>query len=208
YPARLFRPQAVLAPSGFADASSDIPFGLEPLASAATGYTRGIELFIQKKLSDIPLYGLMSLTVSESRFESLDGVERYGSYDSRMVLNLAAGYRFNEEWELSSKFRLATGHPTTDYLRSGTPPYDYLPSGRLDYTEFNEGDRLPAFHTLDVRLDKRWYFEHFNLTTYIDIQNIYGRENVSDIRFNYRTGQPEYSTSIGVLPSIGVNFEF
>jgi hypothetical protein len=208
YPARLYRPQAVLAPSGFGDVSSDIPFGLEPLTSAATGYSRGIELFIQKKLSEIPLYGLMSLTLSETRFNSLDGEERYGDYDSRIIFNLAAGYRFSDEWELSAKFRLATGRPTTDYLRSATPPYDYLPGGKLDFREYNEGDRLPTFHALDVRLDKRWYFEHFNLETYIDIQNIYGRENISAIRFNYRTGKPEYSKSIGVLPSIGVNFEF
>ncbi|MGD2136003.1 MAG: TonB-dependent receptor, partial [Gemmatimonadales bacterium] len=49
YPARLFRPQAVLAPSGFEDATTDVPFGLEPLASRATGRAYGVELFLQKR---------------------------------------------------------------------------------------------------------------------------------------------------------------
>jgi len=37
YPTRIFRPQSVLAPAGFEDVKSDIPFGLEPLASHVPG---------------------------------------------------------------------------------------------------------------------------------------------------------------------------
>jgi hypothetical protein len=57
-------------------------------------------------------------------------------------------------------------------------------------------------------VDKRWDFDNFYLVTYLDIQNIYGRENASNVKWNYREGREEYSTSIGVLPSIGVSFEF
>jgi hypothetical protein len=71
YPARLWRPYAVLAPNGFDDISNDIPFGLEPLLSEGKGYSRGFEIFIQKKLSEIPLYGLLSFTLSESNFNQL-----------------------------------------------------------------------------------------------------------------------------------------
>src|SRR5690606_23960387 len=61
YPARRFRPQAVLAPTGFGDVQSDIPFGLEPLESSGTGSAYGAELFLQKRLSQSPVYGLVSL---------------------------------------------------------------------------------------------------------------------------------------------------
>jgi len=198
YPARVFRPQAVLSPSGFDDITSDIPYGLEPLQSSGTGYSRGIEFFIQKRLSDIPLYGLFSLTLSESRFKSLDGEERYGAYDSRVIMNLSAGYRLSKDWELSGKFRIATGMPTT--------PFN--PDGTRNWELYNEGDRYSLFHALDIRVDKRWDFDNFYLVTYLDIQNIYGRKNESNYKWNYRTMQAEYSSSIGVLPSIGVSFEF
>jgi hypothetical protein len=199
YPGRLWRPQAVLSPAGFDDINNDIPFGLEPLEMSATGFSRGAELFIQKKLSTIPLYGLFSLTVSETKFTSLDGIERTGSFDSRFILNFALGYRFNKEWEISGKFRASTGLPTTPYLP---------PDGQIDYNQYNDGERLPFFHQLDMRLDKRWNFTGMGLTTYIDIQNVYSRENVSQIRWNPRTGEPEYGRSIGILPSIGINLEF
>lgn len=204
YAGRVYRPQAVLAPGGFDDVQNDIPFGLEPLFSSSTGFARGVEVFIQKKLSDIPLYGLISLTLNESRFTGLDGIERPGAYDSRIIFNIAAGYRFDENWEISSKFRLATGAPTTPFIEDPQSPQ----YGRRDFQQFNLGDRLPLFHALDLRIDRRWTFEGFQLITYLDIQNLYARKNISNVNFNQRTGKAEYNTSIGILPSIGVNIEF
>lgn len=198
YPARLWRPYAVLAPTGFDDISNDIPFGLEPLVSQGKGYSRGFEIFIQKKLSEIPLYGLLSFTLSESKFKSLKGGYRPSTYDSRVIFNLAAGYRINQEWELSSKFRIATGQPTTAFL----------PGGQRDWENYNLGKRFPTFHALDFRADKRWNFTKYTLITYLDIQNIYGRKNVSNLRWNSKENKIEYGRSIGVLPSIGVSFEF
>lgn len=200
YPGRIFRPQAILAPSGFDDITTDIPFGLEPLSMEATGYSRGLEIFIQKKLSEIPLYGLLSLTLSQSRFKSLDGIERIAPFDAPVIFNIAAGYRFDQEWELSGKFRISSGLPTTPYMDDK--------SGRLNYAKYNEGDRLPLFHQLDIRVDKRWDLGSFGLITYIDIQNLYARKNVSQVRWNYRRSDKEFLSSIGILPSIGIIFDF
>ncbi|MDQ1265221.1 MAG: hypothetical protein QG635_371 [Bacteroidota bacterium] len=202
YPARVWRRQAVLAPSGFDDVSSDIPFGLEPLRSVATGFSRGVELFIQKKLNEIPFYGLMSISFSETKFKSIEDKERHGAFDTRFIFNISGGYRFNSEWEASAKFRVATGLPTTPFIESGEN------IGQLNYTLYNEGERLPLFNSLDVRVDKKWNYEYVSLTTYIDIQNIYGRKNVSQIKWNQRTLAPEKQESIGIFPTIGVSLEF
>lgn len=198
YPARLWRPQAVLSPAGFDDIANDIPFGLEPLVMQGQGRSKGVELFIQKKMSEIPLYGLLTLSMSETEFKSIEGNYRPGSFDTRFIMNLAAGYRFNHLWEVSGKFRFATGLPTTPYLRSGM----------LDYSQYNEGERLPDFHSLDVRVDKRWEFTNFYLITYIDIQNVYARKNVSGVRWDYRDMKERYSESLGILPSLGISLEF
>lgn len=199
YPARLYRPQAVLAPSGFDDLTYDIPYGLEPLESTGKGYSRGVELFIQKKFTNsFPVYGLMTMTLSEVRFKSIDGVERTGSFDQRFIMNLALGWRPSELWELSCKFRLSTGLPTTPFTSEG----------KLDFGRYNEGERLPTYHSLDVRADKRWNFDDFALVTYIDIQNIYGNKYKSAPKWDSRTGAAKQSESIGFLPSIGVSFEF
>jgi hypothetical protein len=202
YPARAFRPQAVLAPSGFEDATNDIPFGLEPLGSAGEGLTYGAELFLQKRLSSIPVYGLVSVAVARAEFRSFDGVTRPGAYDGRVIGNLLAGWRISSAWEVSGKFRVATGLPTTPYVESGPD------AGRLDFTRYNAGPRLPTFHTLDLRIDRRWSFRGWQLDVYLDVQNVYGRTNISQYQWNPRIGAAEPNESLGVLPSIGVNIEF
>ena len=199
YPARIWRPQAVLSPSGFDDVTKDIPYGIEPLNNSATGISYGAEIFIQKKLSDIPVYGLMSLSLSKTEFTSISGESRPGAFDTRFIMNISGGWRPADDWEISGKFRVATGIPTT--------PFN--PDGTLDYTRYNVGDRLPVFHALDLRVDKRWDIgSSFGLITYIDIQNIYGQKNVSEIRWDYRQMEAVRDESIGVLPSIGVRFLF
>ena len=198
YPERVFRPQAVLSPAGFEDLTTDIPNGLEPLISNGKGYSRGIELFIQKKLSEIPLYGLMSISVGESKFESIDGIERPGLYDARVIFNISAGYRFNSEWEISAKQRFSSGAPTTPFNQDGS----------INFAIYNAGERLPNYHALDFRIDKKWYYESMNLNLYLDIQNVYANKNISGYKWNQRKNEVEAQKSIGILPSIGVNWQF
>jgi hypothetical protein len=202
YPTRLWRPQAVLALAGFEDAQSDIPFGLEPLGSEGEGTAAGAELLLQKRFSEIPLYGLASLSLNRTRFTALDGLERPGDFDTRAILNLSAGYRFNPKWEVSSKFRLATGRPTTPFVITGPQ------AGQLDFSQYNAGPRLPLFHALDLRVDRRWSLRSVQLQTYIDIQNIYGRKNVSQYQWDQRAQAVTANESLGVFPTIGVNVEF
>ncbi|MBE0594968.1 MAG: TonB-dependent receptor [Gemmatimonadales bacterium] len=202
YPARIFRPQAVLAPSGFEDATTDIPFGLEPLDDVGEGRAYGVEVFLQKRLSAIPVYGLVSVAVSRSEFRAVDTATRPGAYDGRVIANLLAGWRINRGWEVSGKFRLATGLPTTPFIQSGPE------AGRLDFARYNAGPRLPTFHALDVRVDRRWSFRGWQLDLYLDVQNVYGRKNVSQYIWNPRTGETESNDSLGILPTIGVNVEF
>lgn len=202
YPRRLFRPQAVLSPSGFDDVTNDIPFGLEPLAAVAKGRSVGAELFVQKQLSDIPIFGLASISVARTTFDGADGVTRAGTFDTRAIGNVVLGWRPNPKWELSGKFRIATGLPTTPYITTGPD------AGRVDFTRWNEGERFPLFHALDLRVDRRWSLRRVQLVGYIDVQNVYARENVAGLQWDPRTQTVLENLSLGLLPSIGFSIEF
>lgn len=201
YPARLYRPEAVLQPSGFDDVTSDIPSGLEPLESVGEGRSYGAELLVQKRFSGVPLYGLASLTVNRSEFSGIDAVFYTGGFETRFVGNFLAGWRFNPRWEVSGKFRVATGLPYTPFATSGEW------EGERDYTQYN-ALTLPTFSAVDVRVDRRWAFPGLQLDVYIDIQNLFGKENVTGTYWNERTQQEEFDTSLGILPTLGVNIEF
>lgn len=199
YPASTIRKYLVLANTGagFAGAEDNFSsFGLEPLVSKGSGFSRGVEISLQKKSSDIPHYGLFSLTYSESRFKALDGIERRGSYEQNWIINLSAGYIFNNKWEGSLKFRFATGKPYTPYNSDGTQNIE-------EYNSY----RMVANHSLDIRVDRKWDFGGYNLIAYVDIQNIYNRKNTSYVRWDKRENKVIMSSSIGILPSIGLSLE-
>jgi hypothetical protein len=200
YPSSKQRPYLVLANTGAGFSGSDdnfSAFGLEPLVSSGFGISRGVELSIQKKLSETPIYYLFSLTYVKTDFTSIDGINRSGSYDQNLIINLTGGYKINKNWEISSKFRFASGRPYTPFQQDG-----------LQLVSDYNSRRLKSSHSLDFRVDRRWNFDKWSLITYIDIQNIYNRRNLSGIRWDKQKNQVDESSAIGILPSIGISAEF
>ncbi|MCW8803644.1 MAG: TonB-dependent receptor [Ignavibacteriaceae bacterium] len=200
YPTSLRRTYLIMANTGAGFAGSDenfASFGLDPLNSDGTGLARGFEVSLQKKLSEKPYYGILSLTYSEANFTALDKVERIGSYDQTWIFNISGGYKIDEEWEVATKFRYSTGKPYTPFNNDGTQSVEQINS-----------IRFPVNHSLDVRVDKRWFFAGWTLITYIDIQNIYNRKNITGIRWDQRTQAPELNETIGILPSVGISAMF
>ncbi len=200
YPASLLRPYLVLANTGAGYGGSDdgfASFGLDPLSSKGSGKASGVELLAQKKLSEIPCYGTVSISYNVSEFKALDGITRASNWDQRWIVNVGGGYVFNDAWEFSAKFRYATGRPYTPFSIDGTQ----------DPALYNSVRIVPN-HSLDVRVDRRWTFKRWTLITYIDIQNVYNRKPVDIPRFNPETRSIEQEGSIGILPSIGISSEF
>ena len=200
YPTSTLRPYLVLANTGagFGGAEENFEsFGLEPLVSEGYGKARGVEFSLQKRSTGQGLYGLMSATYAQSDFTGLDGIERPSAFEQEWIFSISGGYIFNEEWEVSFKFRYASGRPNTPYNLDGSQSLsNYLT------------ERLPPIHALDLRVDKRWDLGGLNLITYIDVQNVYGRNNVQNERWDYQKMQVDDESTIGILPSIGVSLEF
>lgn len=195
YPVSTVRPYLILANnSGFESQNS---FGLEPLVSEGTGYSRGFEIFYQKALTT-NFYGTASFTFSDVKYKALDGIERRSDFDNRYVLNLNAGYLIGKDWEFSAKFRLAGGRPYTPINSA---------DGSVDYSKYNS-ESYPVYHRLDVRGEKRWFFKKWTLITYIDIQNIYNKQNLFQYRWDQFKKEIVEDKNLGILPTIGVTAEF
>lgn len=200
YPTSTLRPYLVLANTGAGYGGSEenfASFGFEPLVSEGKGRARGVELSLQKRAGSTGLYGLISATYAQSDFTALDGIERPSAFEQNWIFNLSGGYIFNNEWEVSFKFRYASGRPSTPYNPDGTQSLsNYLT------------DSLPPIHALDLRVDKRWHLGSVNLITYIDVQNVYNRSNIQSLRWDYKEMKVDDESSIGILPSIGISLEF
>lgn len=181
-------------------------FGYFPMNSTARGYAYGFEFLLQKRFSDVPLYGQFALSYSRARFRAGNGKFYNGRYDQRLALNLSAGYIFNEKWEVSGKFRYFSGLPYTPVYR----PFEN-PSGKYAIQNLPDeylSARLPAAHHLDLRVDRYFMFDSLTLILYLDVQNVYNFKIPQIPTYNFWDREVVKYSKIGFLPSIGISLEY
>jgi len=148
--------------------------GNVPANSSARGRAFGLEFLAQQKLYK-GLYGILAYTLVRSEFSDKNGNPVPSSWDARHILSLTAGYKFKRNWELGVRFRFVDGQPYTPYdtvTSSIKSVWDITQMGISDLNRLNS-ERIPAYHQLDLRVDKVWYFNKWSLNLYLDIQNIY-----------------------------------
>ena len=201
YPASVTRQYLVVANTGtevrsVVDAYS--AFGLDWLESGGTGFSHGVDLYIEKRLSETPFYTRMTLSYSETMFTALDGVSRPSSNDQRWKLNIGGGYIIDERWEATSTFRLYTGVPYTPYT-AGT--FNRLSS------DYNSA-RVGINHSMDVRVERRWVYEKSVLSVYLDVENIYNHKELQPPEWDQATNRPVQPAALGIVPSLGISIEF
>jgi hypothetical protein len=68
--------------------------------------------------------------------------------------------------------------------------------------------RMEAMHQLDLRLDHWWKFQHWKLSTYLDVQNVYYHASTMDYRYNQDYTKKNEVRTLPILPSFGVRGEF
>ena len=200
--------------------------GNEPAVSNSIGRSYGVEFFLQQKLSS-SVYGLISYTFVRSEFEDKNGDFVASSWDNQHILNITAGKKLKKNWEIGAKFRFFGGSPYTPFdieQSSKKEIWDVTQRGVNDWNQLNT-QRNGNSHGLDLRVDKRWFFEKWALNAYLDIQNIYGYKTETQSFLDVvrdDNGNPiedpnnpdsyltqEIENAVGtILPSIGLMIEF
>jgi hypothetical protein len=171
----------------------------------AKGRAYGLETLLRYK-PDSRFFGWLAYTLSRSVLrDTPDEPEHPAQFDQTHILTVLGSYRLGRGWEVGSRFRLVSGNPTTpnSYGFFDENASTYLPL--QSYPPF--GKRLPAFHQLDVRIDKTWAFPTWKLSAYLDVQNVYNQGNVEGVSYNYNFTKSSYATGIPILPSIGIRGE-
>ncbi|MDX1685823.1 MAG: TonB-dependent receptor [Saprospiraceae bacterium] len=148
--------------------------GNEPVKSMSKGRTYGLEIFYQQRLYK-GYYGLAAYTLGWSEFTN--GEERYvpSSWDARNIVNLTLGKRFKNNWEVGVKWRYQDGLPNTPFDPNSNLVQNWQRNnGPIpDYSQLNTLRQEPSSE-VDIRIDKRWFFENWSLDVYLDIRNVFG----------------------------------
>ncbi len=173
-----------------------------------SGYVVGLETLIKYK-PDKHFFGWLAYTLSRSiRQNGPDEPQYLFHYDQTHNLTVLGSYRLGRGWEFGARFRIISGSLVTPVL-PGLPALYAADAGA--YTPLQgktDSERLPLFHQLDLRVDKRWQFKNWRFSAYLDVQNVYNNAAVEDISYNYNFSQHTYQTGLPILPSIGIRGEF
>jgi hypothetical protein len=175
----------------------------EALVDAGRARTRGIEVMAQKKLAR-SLYGLVSGAYFRSTYRDAAGTRRDRVFDNRVLFNAEGGYKPNHRHEFSLRWTYAGGAPYTPFDLDASYAQN---QGVFDPDRINDA-RLPDYHSLSLRYDRRFHFSSATLVAYLSVWNVYGRRNIATYAWNEVENQPEAIQQWGTLPILGLEFEF
>ena len=125
-------------------------------------------------------------------------------FDQTHNLNLI-GSLTKERWNYSARFRFVSGLPYTPVTGTSFDSDNdvYIPvTGRI-YSQ-----RFDPFNQLDVRIDRKFVYDSWILTAYIDIQNLTNSRNSQNIQYSYDYKQNKKVRGLPILPTFGIKGEF
>ena len=152
--------------------------GNEPVISNGLGKSYGFELFAQQKLTK-QFFGIVSYSFFKSEYTNINNVYAPSSWQNTHLVSVTGGYKFKKNWELGIKFRYQGGTPYTPYdMNLSKINFATLGVGILDYAKINSLTNR-AFHSSDMRIDKRYNYKNTTLDFFIDVTNWYGASSVA-----------------------------
>ena len=220
--------------SGVALANLGADFGVvgnEEVTFNAEGRAYGMEVLLQQRLYK-GYYGLLAYTLVRSEYINPGDdlmLQSWvpSSWDNRHIVSFTGGKKWDSGWELGARVLFSGGLPYTPYAVEQSlliSNWETFNAPLVEYDLLNT-QRNGAFHQVDLRLDRKWFFDTWSLDVFMDVQNLTGaappqpaqldvvRDPATGAPIPSVTNQGSYdpryiSTATGaVLPAIGMIVE-
>jgi hypothetical protein len=181
------------------------PGGAPPVyVNGGTGKAYGLELLLDLQVTQ-RTRALLSYTLSRSvRHDGSGDPTRLFDHDQTHNLSLIGSVDLGRGFQAGARFRYVTGDP---YSAVVSAVYDASSDTyRPLYGEVN-GARNPAFHQLDLRIEKLWQIGPVALTTFLEIMNAYNAQNQERRRYSFDYSRSKSVTGLPFFPNLGVRGE-
>ena len=180
----------------------------EPLTNTGKGKNYGIELSLEKYLSN-NFYFLFNNSIYESKYTARDGKERDTRYNGNYVSNLTAGK------DIVSRNGKRTIGANIKMIYAGGfrhSPIDIMRSRLEGYTIIKQDEAFsiqnPAYFRTDVRFSIKWNRKNLTSTLSLDIQNVTNRQNIYNQYFDPFKEEIVNSYQTGLIPVLNYKVEF
>jgi TonB family protein len=169
------------------------------------GNTMGMEILLRHEITEY-FYGWIAYTLSRTvvDLDEDDSSFSLTDFDQTHILTVVGQTNLPYGFTLGGRFRVVSGTLTRFPLGS---VHDLDTTNYLRLGE-SQRERLPYFHQLDIRVDRKWVFEQFSMTTYVDLLNVYNNQNVEGVQADYRSREVQAIPSLPFVPVLGLSGEF
>jgi hypothetical protein len=141
------------------------------------GYAAGLDLFMRKRYLKNNLFSV-AYSLSYSRINDYLGETTPRDLDRTFSVTLNNIWNFKNNVTFSTIWRYHTGDPFTSSIVRLVGDSTVENSRVFYITETKNGRRLPAFHSLDLKLEKKWILDSWFIITYINVINALDHKNI------------------------------
>lgn len=196
--------------SYFATINEGLEFRFVDLVNEGTGKNYGIELTIERFFNN-NYYYLINASLYESKYKSLEGIERNTQYNGNYLVNVLLGKEFvrlgkkkNQTLGLNAKVFFGGGRKVIPLLRNGNGQLTVDPSNNnfWDYENAYEG-KIEDTYQVIISASYKWNKPKTTHELFLNLDNV--TNNKGKISEYYDENEPEsigYVTQFGFFPNL------
>jgi TonB family protein len=170
-----------------------------PFLNAGTGRAYGAELFGNWITDERIVWLAVSLSRSLRRDLPDEEVAPSAS-DAPVNATFIVSQAFGK-WRLGARTRYTSGAPLTPVTATvySSDLQTWVPIYGDPYSA-----RAPAFFSLDLRVDREWWFDKWRLASYLEVQNATNHRNVEIPGYSEDYTEEQSVTGLPILPVFGL----
>jgi len=136
--------------------------------------------------------------------DAATGLRWDGDFDQRHTFSVYGSYRWTNSLNVSMKYRYGTNFPIAGFLARDA-------NGRVLLSDQRNLLRMPVYSRLDLRVNKAFRFDRWQLTLYGEVLNILAHDNA---RWTSTQDTTNGSLSVNqdslfpLLPLAGIRIDF
>jgi len=176
------------------------------------GEAYGVDLLIKRDIKN-GMTGWLSYSYIKATRTGKDNINRPFSGDQPHTFTLVWSqrlFRSWNKWTMGIRYQWHSGLPydpiidKKDVISEDDSSIRPIPI----YPDIKNSERLPDFSQLDFRIQRKFLFNSWKMSVYLDIQNVLNEKNISGYDYADDIDNPKPVSNNMFLPAFGIEAEF